>query len=143
LGLLGRRVRYDDEAGDVLTDHEARAFKCLGITPDEACALGTTPAAAWSYKQAGFSIAAAQSWLWLGSSAEEADVWSRAGWAPEQAQQICAMYDEARGARWRGPSPGLSAPEAIHRATARQSPLPFLPLPRCEPPQLDANNDEG
>ena len=57
-----------------------------------------------------------------GFPAEEADIWSRAGWAPEQAHQICDMYDDARGAAIAWAFTGLAATEANDPAVDLQSP---------------------
>ena len=118
---------------------QAGWFTELGLTPQEVGTLRTHPEEARAFvRRAGFTVAQASAWIQEGFSAEEADIWSRAGWQPGEALALRHAYSEAAGAAIVWAFTGLSPVEAIERAIACESPLPFLPLPDCDPPVIEA-----
>ena len=117
---------------------QAEQFRHLGVTPEEAVVLKTTPVRAWAYLSTGVTAKAAREWIEYYFEPEEVDVWWRAGWGPAQARHLMDLYSGAKEAAIVWAFTGLSSEEAIRLAKAGKSPVPFLPLPNCDIPELDA-----
>lgn len=118
---------------------QAKYFRSLGVGPEDAGVLRTTPVRAWAYLRTGLTAKAAREWMDYYFEPEEVDVWWRAGWRPAQARHLIDLHTEVKEAAIAWAFTGLSPAEAIRLAEAGKSPVPFLPLPLCDVPALEAH----